>query len=77
MIRNIEQPPLCSPIQQAIYAVQAEYRRPSRYLHKAPPGECTYCDRERSYNNNFHPSHNASPNCRSGGHNHCSCDTCF
>ncbi len=23
------------------------------------------------------PSHDASPNCRSGRHSHCSCDTCF
>ena len=44
---------------------------------KAPIGECAYCDRERALNNSFHPPHNASRTCRSGRHNHCSCDTCF
>ena len=23
------------------------------------------------------PNHKASPRCQSGGHNHCTCDTCF
>lgn len=23
------------------------------------------------------PNHDASPRCESGGHEHCSCDTCF
>jgi hypothetical protein len=45
--------------------------------HKAPEGECTYCDRERAENNNYHPSHDASERCESGKHSHCSCDTCF
>lgn len=45
--------------------------------HKAEPGECPTCDRERAKNSDFHPPHDASPRCESGKHNHCSCDTCF
>lgn len=45
--------------------------------HKAPEGECATCDREREACNSFHPPHDASPNCESGKHNHCSCDMCF
>ena len=48
--------------------------RPTR-RHKAEPGECVYCDRER--NTDFHPPHDASARCQSSKHNHCSCDTCF
>lgn len=44
---------------------------------KAPAGECTYCDRLREEGKTFHPSHRASTRCQSGGHNHCTCDTCF
>ncbi len=47
------------------------------HRHKAPPGECKYCDEERAAQNDFHPSHDASPRCKSGGKPHCSCDTCF
>lgn len=43
----------------------------------APEGECAYCDREREAGNSFFPSHTASTRCRSGSHNHCTCDTCF
>jgi hypothetical protein len=45
--------------------------------HKAPEGECEYCDREREANNDFHPDHDAGTNCQSGGRTHCSCDSCF
>ena len=45
--------------------------------HKAPRGECEYCDREREAGLAFHPSHDACPRCESGKHNHCSCDACF
>jgi len=45
--------------------------------HKAPPGECKYCDEEREAGNDFHPSHDARDWCKSGKHNHCSCDSCF
>lgn len=38
---------------------------------------CAYCDREIARGNTFYPPHNASSSCRSGGRNHCSCDTCF
>lgn len=55
--------------------VAAPQRAPKR--HKAPPGECTTCDRERAQGNDFHPSHDASDRCESGKHAHCSCDTCF
>lgn len=44
---------------------------------KAPEGECKTCDRERAEGNDFHPPHDASRHCRSGGHAHCSCDTCW
>lgn len=51
---------------------------PQQYeRHKAPPGECAYCDRERELKNDFHPSHDASRNCKSGRRSHCSCDLCF
>lgn len=44
---------------------------------KAVVGECKYCDDERLAGSTFHPRHNASPRCESGGRNHCTCDTCF
>ncbi len=48
-----------------------------RRRHKLPPGECMTCDHERELKNDFHPSHDATKQCQSGKHNHCSCDTCF
>lgn len=50
---------------------------PTSRRHKALPGDCSYCDRERAGNVSFHPPHDASSSCGSGKHNHCSCDTCF
>lgn len=50
---------------------------PATPRHKAPLGECSYCDRERAAGNDFHPSHDASRRCESGRHNHCSCEACF
>ena len=41
---------------------------------------CSYCDREYAKNGDkltMMPSHDASSRCQSGGHNHCTCDTCF
>jgi hypothetical protein len=35
---------------------------------------CAYCAK---YAGQMHPSHNASPMCKSGKRNHCTCDTCF
>ena len=32
---------------------------------------------ELKANNTFFPPHRASSLCQSGGHNHCTCDTCF
>jgi hypothetical protein len=49
-------------------AIQPE-RPPSR--RTKVPG-CPSCE-----NDAHGPAHYASPNCQSGGHNHCSCDTCF
>jgi len=43
----------------------------------APPGECTYCDKQRESESTFFPRHTASDRCRSGHRNHCTCDTCF
>ena len=37
------------------------------------PG-CKYCE---LYGGGMMPPHFASPNCQSGGHNHCTCGTCF
>lgn len=50
---------------------------PQPRRHKAPPGECKYCDDMRFAGEDFHPSHDASSRCESGKHNHCTCDTCF
>lgn len=35
---------------------------------------CAYCQK---YKGQMHPDHFASPYCKSGGHNHCTCDACF
>ena len=45
--------------------------------HKAEAGQCYYCDCERKAGNDHHPSHDASSDCESGKHPHCSCDICF
>lgn len=39
--------------------------------------DCVTCERERAAGNSFHPPHDASPICHSGGKSHCSCGTCF
>jgi hypothetical protein len=44
-------------------------------VFKAPAGECGYCDKQKE--GGFFPPHDASVNCESGRHNHCTCDTCF
>lgn len=51
--------------------------KPPLYIKQMPKGECTYCDLEYDKPTGFFPPHTASPNCRSGNHNHCTCDTCF
>lgn len=38
---------------------------------------CPYCEREKEAGEFFFPNHHASSRCESGGHNHCTCDTCF
>lgn len=50
--------------------------KPKRH-HKVGFGNCATCDHERAADNDFHPPHDASPNCESGHRNHCSCDICF
>lgn len=36
--------------------------------------DCNYC---KLYGGGMMPPHFASPNCQSGGHNHCTCAICF
>lgn len=38
---------------------------------------CAFCERMKDQGETFFPSHEASSGCRSGGHPHCTCDTCF
>ena len=47
--------------------------------HKAPEGECEFCDKQRELGTDFHPRHDPYPYCRSykGGRNHCTCDSCW
>jgi hypothetical protein len=57
---------------------KAGKRKPENLrLHKASPGKCSYCDRERDAGISYHPPHDASEHCKSGKHPHCSCDICF
>lgn len=48
-----------------------------KFMQFAPEGECAYCDRERAQGNKWFPPHTARPQCQSGQHNHCTCDTCY
>lgn len=41
----------------------------------APRGECAFCDDHR--HSALMPAHTASPDCRSGGRDHCDCPICF
>lgn len=50
--------------------------------HRAPEGECAYCDARRAEGSTFHPSHDPSPLCRNAAAGrpsepHCTCDACF
>ena len=56
-----------------------EQQKPARKWRqsRATEGECKYCDELRERGETFAPPHDASLNCQSGGHNHCSCGTCF
>jgi hypothetical protein len=40
-------------------------------------GNCPYCVSCLSKGDKYFPRHNASMNCESGGHDHCSCDICY
>ncbi len=44
--------------------------------HRLPPGECVLCD-QWAVTRQFHPSHDPSPRCESGGREHCTCSVCF
>jgi hypothetical protein len=48
---------------------------PTPRIRAMPVGKCGFCDHNRD--NGMMPSHDASPNCKSGKHSHCTCDTCF
>lgn len=39
------------------------------------PGQCAYCDKHKP--GEMMPPHDASENCESGKHAHCTCDVCF
>jgi hypothetical protein len=54
-----------------------EIERLRTYIKQMPKGECTYCDLEYQKPTWLFPPHTASPRCQSGGHSHCTCDTCF
>ena len=56
---------------------EEERKRRQLDANKAPPGKCAYCDELRERGETFHPPHRASARCRSGRHDHCTCDTCF
>jgi hypothetical protein len=38
---------------------------------------CGFCDDMKRRGVTFFPVHFASARCQSGGHNHCTCDTCW
>lgn len=38
---------------------------------------CRTCIVAEARGDKYGPRHNASSRCRSGGYNHCTCDTCF
>jgi len=38
---------------------------------------CKLCDDLRTESEPYHPPHDASKRCESGGHNHCTCSRCF
>ena len=50
---------------------------PAKRRHKAPDGECRYCDEQRERGELHHPPHDASEVCQSGKRPHCTCDVCF
>jgi hypothetical protein len=56
---------------------QSDAELPPKRRHRADEGECEMCDRMRKEGRDFHPPHDASLNCQSRGHAHCSCRTCF
>lgn len=38
---------------------------------------CSFCKKIHDSGESLAPEHRASPRCQSGGHPHCTCDTCF
>ena len=63
--------------EQVLAMEYLEKKEPWRRRTLADPGECKYCDKCRERGDTFFPPHDASLNCRSGCHSHCSCGTCF
>lgn len=72
---NTTKPATILPFREPEQSPAPLYRGPRRYLLE--PGECPYCDRLRDEKAYLYPPHDASQNCRSGKHSHCTCDTCF
>ena len=66
---------LITSIQRALTALDDDVQGGRDILHnaleRAACGECARID------DGFGPSHDASPRCKSGGYDHCTCDTCF
>lgn len=62
-----------SPSDSADHDPRDEARMLAREARCRPP-ECAFCDAHRGQ---MMPSHTASANRESGGHNHCTCDVCF
>jgi hypothetical protein len=52
---------------------EAVARDAPKRRYRLDPGICFGCDRD----GNEGPWHDASKRCASGGHPHCTCDTCF
>lgn len=46
-----------------------------KHRHRRPRGECAHCDKHGD--ESMMPSHDASKDCESGKHPHCTCDTCY
>ena len=59
---------------KASEAHECEYE----FVHGDDTFVCKECDKECHHCAiNWLPQHRASMRCRSGGYNHCTCDTCF
>jgi hypothetical protein len=43
-------------------------------VRRTSTSACAFCERNKG---KMMPPHDASARCKSGGHEHCTCDTCF